>query len=40
MMWLDSTTFGIILFVVWIIFGWAYLSECDRWQNMDDDDEE
>lgn len=39
-MWLDSTTFGIILFVVWIIFGWAYLSECDRWMNGDDDDED
>lgn len=39
-MWLDSTTFAIILFVVWIVFGWAYLSECDRWMNGDDDDED
>lgn len=39
-MWLDSTTFGIIIFIVWFVFGWAYLSECDRWMNDNDDQDE
>lgn len=39
-MWLDSSTMAIILFVVWIVFGWSYLSECDRWEQMDDDQDE
>ena len=39
-MWLDSTTFGIIIFIVWFVFGWAYLSEMDRWMNDNDQDED
>ena len=38
-MWLDSTTFAIIIFAVWFIFGWAYLSEMDRWANGDDEED-
>ena len=36
-MWISSETMAVIMFVVWIIFGWCYLSECDRWERMDDD---
>ena len=39
-MWIDTDVMAVILFVVWFVFGWAYLSECDRWANMDDDDED
>ena len=39
-MWIDSSVMAVILFAVWFVFGWAYLSECDRRSNMDDDDED
>lgn len=34
----SSTTFALILFVTWFIFGWAYLSECDKWEEDEDED--
>lgn len=30
--------FGILLFVVWVLFSWAYLSEMDEYLNGDDED--
>lgn len=30
--------FGILLFVVWVLFSWAYLSEMDEYLNNDDED--
>ena len=39
-MWIDTNTMALILFLVWFIFGWAYMSECDRLEEMDADDED
>lgn len=39
-MWIDSSVMAIIIFAVWFVFGWAYLSECDRWEHIDDSDDE
>lgn len=30
--------FGILLFVIWALFSWAYLSEMDEYLNSDDED--
>lgn len=39
-MWIDTNTMALILFVVWFVFGWAYMSEMDRLEEMDADDED
>lgn len=31
--------FGIILFVIWVLFSWAYLSEMDEYLNGKDDED-
>ena len=30
--------FGILLFVIWGLFSWAYLSEMDEYLNNNDED--
>ncbi len=39
-MWIETNTMALILFAVWFIFGWAYLSECDRLEEQDSADDE
>lgn len=28
---------GIIIFITWLVFAWAYLSEWEKYQNDDED---
>lgn len=39
-MWIETNTMALILFLVWFIFGWAYMSEMDRLEELDDADDE
>ena len=39
-MWIDSNVMALILFAVWFIFGWAYMSEMDRLEELESADDE
>ena len=31
--------FGLLLFIIWALFSWAYLSEMDEYLNGEDDED-
>jgi hypothetical protein len=35
----ETAIMALIIFAVWFIFGWAYLSECDRLEDEETDEE-
>ena len=39
-MWIDSNVMALILFAVWFVFGWAYMSEMDRLEELESADDE
>ena len=39
-MWIDSNVMALILFAVWFIFGWSYMSEMDRLEELESADDE
>ena len=35
----ETAIMALVIFLVWFIFGWAYLSECDRLEDEETDEE-